>query len=294
MMKGVDLSVWQGAIDFNKVKNDGIEFAILRTGYSQKIDKRFKQYVQGCLNAKIPVLGVYHFSYAMTEERAREEARFCAEQVKLSGLSTDTIIFFDFEYDTVDYAAKKGVILGKKECSAHTVAFCDEVRKLGYVAGIYFNTDYYKNMYEQDVIDSYVNWLADWSGVPNYECEFHQYTSEGKVDGIAGNVDMNYRYTPVEPNEITAEQQLDFVVGEVFKNKFGSGEERVKAMYIAGYNYAEVQERVNLVDKLAREVIEGDWADGENRIELLTRAGYPFHESIQDRVNGILEGLRDN
>ena len=99
--KGIDISYWQGNVDFAKVKADGIQFAILREGYRQTVDSNFHTYVQGCKNAGIPVLGVYHFSYALNADQAKQEAVFCLDQVKKAGLGKDVIIFFDFEYDTI-------------------------------------------------------------------------------------------------------------------------------------------------------------------------------------------------
>lgn len=190
--KGIDISQWQGTIDFTKVKAAGIDFAILRTGYSTTIDNRFKEYVKGCRNAGIPVKGVYHFSYALNADQARQEAVFCLTLVRQAGLSKDTVIFYDFEYDTVAKAQTKGVKLGADQCQTFTKAFCDYIQSQGYKAGIYCNNDYRKNMYKGKLIDDYVFWLADYTGEPDHPCAFQQYTSGGKVDGIRGNVDLDY------------------------------------------------------------------------------------------------------
>lgn len=179
--KGIDISYWQGNVNFAKVKTDGIQFAIIREGYRQTVDKKFHEYVQGCKNNGIPVVGVYHFSYAMNVDQARNEAAFCIEQVKKAGLGKDTVIFFDFEYDTITKAKNQGVTLGSKECNAHTKAFCEYVTSQGYKAGIYANLDYYKNMYDKELLKKYIFWLADYTGEADYACAFHQYTNKGKV-----------------------------------------------------------------------------------------------------------------
>lgn len=202
--KGIDISYWQGNVDFSKVKNDGIQFAILREGYRQTIDDNFIDYVTGCKNNGIPVVGVYHFLYSLTEADALAEAKSCVANVKKAGLGKDVIIFADFEYDTVTKAKAKGVTLGKTQCIAHTKTFCEYVESQGYKAGIYTNIGYYKNMYSQDLISKYVFWLAHYtSGNPAYTCDFQQYSSSGKVNGISGNVDMDYYFGSTTPATTT-------------------------------------------------------------------------------------------
>lgn len=205
--KGIDISYWQGNVDFSKVKNDGIQFAILREGYRKTIDENFIDYVTGCKNNGIPVVGVYHFLYSLTEADALAEAKSCVANVKKAGLGKDVIIFADFEYDTVTKAKAKGVTLGKAQCIAHTKTFCEYVESQGYKAGIYTNIDYYKNMYSQDLISKYVFWLAHYtSGNPAYTCAFQQYSSSGKVNGINGNVDMDYYFGEIKQTTTTTKK----------------------------------------------------------------------------------------
>lgn len=192
--KGIDISFYQGNVDFKKVKNAGIEFLILREGYRQTVDSKFHEYVKGAREAGIPILGVYHFSYALNAKEAKKEAKFCIKQMKKAGLGKDVIIFFDFEYDTIKKAAAAGVKLGSKECNEHTKVFCDFVEEKGYTAGVYANIDYYKTMYDHQLLSNYIFWLADYTGSPDYPCSFQQYGSKGTVSGISGNVDMDYCY----------------------------------------------------------------------------------------------------
>lgn len=191
MKKGIDISYWQGKVDFSKVSKS-VEFVILREGYRRTIDKRFLEYVQGCKGNSIPIHGVYHFCYATSTVGAEEEAVSCIANMRKAGLGKDVIVFFDFEYDTVKKAAEQGITLGKSECIAFTKAFCSYVESQGYKAGVYTNLDYYRNMYDKETLDKYVLWLADYTGSPDVKCTYQQYTSSGKVPGINGNVDMNY------------------------------------------------------------------------------------------------------
>lgn len=203
-LKGIDISSWQGNVDFNKVKKSGIEFLILREGYGkQTADEKFFTYVKGAKAADIPIYGVYHFSYALNASQAAKEAEVCIKNVKAAGLDSNTIIFFDFEYDTVKYAAKCGVTLGRKQCNEHTKAFCETIESKGYMAGIYCNIDYYKNWYDHDLLSKHIFWLADWTGDADYPCQFHQYSSSGKIDGIKGNVDMNFYFEDSSKETVT-------------------------------------------------------------------------------------------
>ena len=214
MEKGIDISQWQENVDFSKVKKD-VDFVILREGYGKTVDKYFLQYVNGCKKHGIPIVGVYHFCYATDSAGAREEAKACLKNIEKAGLSKyDIVVFFDFEYDTVLKAKKKGITLGKNECILFTRTFCDYVQSQGYKAGVYANLDYYKNMYDKETIDKYTFWLADYSGSPDVSCAYHQYSSSGKVNGINGNVDMDYRYTGEEHTMgVTAKQVVNVMNG---------------------------------------------------------------------------------
>ena len=155
MKKGIDISYWQGKVDFSKVSKS-VEFVILREGYRRTIDKRFLEYVQGCKGNSIPIHGVYHFCYATSTVGAEEEAASCIANMRKAGLGKDVIVFFDFEYDTVKKAAEQGITLGKSECIAFTKAFCSYVESRGYKAGVYTNLDYYQNMYDKETLDKYI------------------------------------------------------------------------------------------------------------------------------------------
>lgn len=247
--KGIDISYFQGDIDFNLVKNSGIEFVIIRDGYKYTTDTKFFEYVQKAREAGITILGVYHFSYALNIEEARVEARFCIENMKKAGLGPDVKVFYDFEYDTVNKAAKKGITLTRTECIAYTTAFCQEVIRNGYQPGVYMNIDYHKNWYDGCIYDVYPVWLADYSGEPDFDCLVRQYSSKGQVPGINGNVDLNYLYeekltTPFNP-PTSPEKDITTIANEVISGVWGDGNERKSRLEAAGYNYDAVQNEVN-------------------------------------------------
>lgn len=194
MKKGIDVSYHQGKIDWKKVKASGIEFAILREGYRKTIDTRFLENVKGCQEAGIPILGVYHFIYAMTDDDAAAETQSCLRNVEKAGLPKTTIIFSDFEYDTITKAQKAGVKLTREHCNRFTHIFCESFKACAYPTGIYCNVDYYTNMYDRDLLNRHRMWIADYSGKKHPNAIIQQYTSKGVVPGISSEVDLNYLY----------------------------------------------------------------------------------------------------
>lgn len=186
--KGIDVSYWQGDIDWKKVKNAGIQFAVLREGYRNTIDKKFIQNVKGAQAQGIVVM-VYHFIYT-DNSTIKQNAESTVSNMKSAGLDpANTMIFSDLEYDTW---VKNGETCTKEKCSQYTKEYLDELKRLGCGRlGIYMNIDYYRNYYSDELKNLYPVWLADYSGDADYSCIMQQTTSSGKVSGISGNVDMD-------------------------------------------------------------------------------------------------------
>lgn len=191
--KGIDVSKWQGTIDWGKVKAAGIEFAMIRAGYgNNNIDKQFKKNISECNRLSIPC-GVYWFSYALNAEQAKREAQQCLAAIK--PYRVEYPVCFDLEYDTIRYAKEKGVTIGKALATAFVEAFCGEIEKAGYYAMNYANKDYLQRMFNMDVLQKYDLWYAFWdSSCDRKDVGLWQYTDKGRVAGINGNVDMNYVY----------------------------------------------------------------------------------------------------
>lgn len=251
MLRGADVSEYQRKIDYSKAKKD-IAFIIPRSGFAQTTDKMFRTNVSTALMNGVAVPAIYHFSYALSENDAIAEANYAISECQAAGLPKSTIIFFDLEYDSVTYAKKNGVTLGKEKCDLFTKAFCNQVIKMGYRTGIYLNLDYYKNMYFQTTLNDerYFIWLADWTGGPDRPCAIQQYTSKGTVAGINGNVDMNYIYddrvmgSAKDPTEV---KSIEDIAIEVIGGKWGAGGERKTNLTLAGYDYNAVQNMVNSI-----------------------------------------------
>ena len=189
----IDVSKWQGVIDWERVKAAGIDGAMLRAGYGDgNIDEQFVRNAAACNRLGIPI-GVYWFSYAWTNEMARREAAHCLAAV--AGLRVQLPIAFDWEYDSMDRAKQNGVTPGKAEIIGCAEAFLSAIDEAGYYAANYTNLDYLTRYFDGDRLKQYDVWLAAYRDTrPVARHNMWQYTSEGRIDGIAGNVDFNRAY----------------------------------------------------------------------------------------------------
>lgn len=196
-LTGIDVSVYQGDIDWEAVAQSGVEFAIIRLGYrgySQgaiQLDRNFEQNMWGALEAGLDV-GVYFFSQATTVLEAEEEADFVLENLR--GYPITFPVVFDWEFVTADQARThemEGEAL--TDCA---LAFCELVATAGYTPMVYFNQDIGYFYYQLDELDQYPFWLAEYDSKPDffYDFEIWQYTHTGTVPGIQGSVDLNLAF----------------------------------------------------------------------------------------------------
>lgn len=195
---GVDVSQWQGLIDWERARDAGVEFVMIRAGFGQSsLDPQFERNISECNRLGIPC-GIYWFSYAYTEDMARREARFALEAVRPHLLEYP--VAFDFEGDSADYALKKGVKITRELVSAFARAFCDEVSAAKYSPMLYTNPDYLSRYYDAAIPEELDIWLAQWPAKPDLNDKpalaggIWQFTSSGSVAGITGRVDRNASY----------------------------------------------------------------------------------------------------
>lgn len=245
-MLGIDVSTWNGKIDWNAVKRSGVKFALLRLGYGSNItsqdDNTFEYNYTHATAAGIPI-GAYIYSYAANAAMAKSEAQHCIRVLK--GKKLQLPVYIDFEEDSL-----AGV--------ACTVAqtWIAEMKKAGYTPGIYTTSHWFRNYVGEHNVSK---WIAYWGNDDGTLCsrpagsDIHQYTSKGRINGINGDVDLNYMYNtsilntggtkPAEQKTDTLAKYTDEQLADmVIAGKFGNGTARVKAL---GNRYSAVQKIVN-------------------------------------------------
>lgn len=189
--KGIDVSEFQGKIDWEKVKNDGIEFAILRCGYGMDFlnqdDVEYERNANECERLGIPY-GVYLMSYANTVEKARSEAKHVLRLIE--GRKISLGVWYDIEDNGTSGA------INKETLTNIINTFCNTIKNAGHRVGVYASLNWLENKIERIIRDNYDIWVAQYYSKCEYEGKYimWQHTSSGKVNGISTNVDMNILY----------------------------------------------------------------------------------------------------
>ena len=195
--KGIDVSSFQGVIDWESVAQDGVEFAIIRMGIrgygtgKLVVDEQFEANIEGALAAGLDV-GVYFFSAAVSEEEAIEEADFLIEAMAPYGIQCTVVL--DIEDVNSDSARTNG--LTKEQWTDHAIAFCERVKAAGYTPMIYGNLQSFMLMLDLTRLEEYDKWFAAY--IPYfyypYDFEVWQYSDSGTVSGISEPVDLNISF----------------------------------------------------------------------------------------------------
>lgn len=229
-IKGIDVSTWQGYIDFKKVKEDGIDFVIVRAGYSEtNEDSYWKQNVYNAHRNNLHV-GAYWFMYFTNETEAKNCADKFVRMLRQFDGIIDYPVILDVEEDTYNWFKECGIKPTKELITKLVTVFCDRVEKAGYYTMIYSNYNGFKN-YLGDV-SRFDKWIADLSGSkPNQNIYgLWQYSFTGKVNGIKGNVDLDIDFR--DYSKIISEAGLNHLTKENTKpsekpkeeNKFKVGD----------------------------------------------------------------------
>lgn len=206
-IKGIDISEWQGKLsleDFKKIKNSGIEFVIIRCGYTtygksktKYIDDYFESNYELCKKIGLSV-GTYYYSCATTIEEAEEEANFVLKLIKGKKFEYPIIIDTEDNHDIKNnkYAPTSQASIGKSKLTPIISKFCDIIEDNGFYVAIYASTSWFKNRLILDDLVMYDKWIAQWSNTVTFPYGYGiwQYSSTGKVNGISGNVDLDYSY----------------------------------------------------------------------------------------------------
>lgn len=233
--KGIDVSKWNGSINWQKVKNSGIDYVIIRGGFgTSSVDEKFKTYIEGASNAGLKI-GIYWFSYATTPEEANKEAKKCQETIAPYKNSITYPVFFDYEYHSTEYANNQGKIITKNSASKIANSFINTIKSYGYDSGIYTNKNFSKTYFSDELLNSNNLWVAQYStnNTFNHPYSMWQYSEKGSVPGISGHVDLNYTYLKTSKNNVS-------------KNSNSSYKTHNKSSYLSNIKKGITIENLNL------------------------------------------------
>ncbi|WP_440258304.1 GH25 family lysozyme, partial [Catenibacterium faecis] len=193
--KGIDVSYHNGTIDWKRVKQSEVKYAIIRCGYGKNVksqdDKKWEENVRGCTDNNIPY-GVYLYSYADNVEKASSEADHAIRL--LEGKKFKYPVYYDLEEDKIRDR------LTKQQIADIAQTFCDKLSARGYTVGIYANKNWFTNYLTDSRFNNWTKWVAQYNTVCNYHGKYDmwQCSSSGSIPGISGRVDLNYSYSPFE------------------------------------------------------------------------------------------------
>lgn len=192
---GIDVSKWNGNIDWTAVRNSGVSYVIIRCGYRGSTggslieDPTYRKNIKGAKAAGLQV-GVYFFTQAINEVEAVEEASMVLNLI--SGQGVTLPVYLD-----VEASGGRADGIGKDMRTRVCKAFCQTIQNSGYKAGVYANKTWFTSYINTASLTNYKIWLAQYAATPTYTAtryDMWQYSSKGSVAGISGNVDMNIRY----------------------------------------------------------------------------------------------------
>lgn len=198
-VKGIDVSSFQGDIDWDKVKESGVEFVMIRCGYrnltNEEVheDSKFRYNISEANRVGIPV-GVYFYSTAISEKEVLEEASFVLNLIK------DYDVIYPVVYDFELFNQKRTAGFHDKYINDNALRFLDYMMAHGYMGMLYTNLSAIKYHWNMDNFSGYKLWYAQYIDNVTYEGKYDmwQYADNGKIDGIVGNVDLNEAYFAYE------------------------------------------------------------------------------------------------
>lgn len=192
-IKGLDVSRFQGEVDWERVKAAGYQFAMLRAGYGDStVDEQFRRNASECNRIGLPV-GAYWFCYAVSPENAAREADICIRTV--SGYRLDYPVCYDIEQASANYIEEQGVSFTPALAQNLVKSFCSRVESKGYFAMFYSNQSFFNTYLGTALAKRYAFWYARYTDTfDGTDCGIWQYTNVGRIPGISGNVDLDLAY----------------------------------------------------------------------------------------------------
>lgn len=268
-MKGIDVSAWQGTIDWAKVKNDGVEAVILKAGGSDDgfyTDSKFEENYKGATSVGLKV-GAYYFIGSKCVSKIDGEADASRFLNILKGKKFNMPIYIDVESTSPE---------DKDRVTNAVSAFCTYCERAGWFIGIYGSeVSTFRDRLNDAKLKSFAHWVACYGKEkPAIPYVGWQYSSTGKVDGINGNVDMD---------------EFDDLSDAIISHGLNGYANRVQTAVVTPTNkIVEVKKKSD--KEVAEEVLNGLWGNGNARVKRLTDAGYNY-DSIQSIVNDMLRDV---
>lgn len=272
---GIDISRYQGNFDFSAALKEGVQFVIIKGGGADDgyyIDSKFQRNYETAKTNGLPT-GVYWFSHALTVEDAKKEADFFYDKVIL-GRKFELPVFIDVEH-------KRMLALERSLLTKIVKTWCDRLEEKECWVGIYSSLSVFRSEIDDDKLQNYTHWVAQWSSTCSYKkacMGFWQFGGETNVlrsNKIAGQVcDQDYMYQDY-PAMIKAAGKNGYSKAISNNNTNGSTDDDISA------------ETNKSVSQVAQEVIDGLWGNGNKRKKLLAEAGYDPAQ-VQEEVNRIL------
>ena len=187
--KCIDVSTWQGSIDFNKVKSAGYNYVIIRAGYGKEKSQKDNMFETNYKKAKSAGLkvGAYWFSYAMSPSTATAEADACLSCIK--GKKFELPVYYDMEY-------QPAMSTSNSNYTKMAVNFCNKLKSNGFKSGVYSSASVYDYLLNRTTLknNGISIWNAEWYTKPSITCDVWQYSDNGRINGISTNVDLDYIY----------------------------------------------------------------------------------------------------
>lgn len=249
----IDLSSWNqdSKIDWRILKEniDGVIIRVGYRGYSSSgtliTDKMFKIYADNCVKYEIP-FGVYWYAQDITQTEAILSAKYVIKLLKKYKLNYP--VYYDVEYSGAPNNSGRADSLGKMMRTNCVIAFCEQIKSAGFESGVYASEEWFDEMLYFNKLKDYSIWCAKWNKdngsigePPVIKSDIWQYTSKGSINGISKTVDVSLDKSAF----ITSKQSIEIVARDVITGKYGNGQKRKELLKKAGYNYEEVQKKVN-------------------------------------------------
>lgn len=248
LMRGIDVSKWQGMIDFNKVKQSGIDFVIIKAGGSDGSYYKDPYFERNYYKAQMAGLkvGTYFFCGAnfFSDLTARAVSVYFSNIIKDKPF--DMPIVLDIEATEISV---------KKQATDCAIKCAKLLEDLGYFVTIYGSEiSVFRDRLNVHELTSFDLWVAKYSNnKPSLNCGMWQYSSSGNVSGITGNVDLDYAfrsYSEIPSYKLNNTHNTMDIAFDIIRGLFGNGEERKNNLEKLGYNYNEVQKEVNRILRL--------------------------------------------